>query len=144
LQTRIGNPAPDFALKNETGQTFKLRDFKGKVVYIDLWASWCKPCREETPFLEKLYDHYKSDPRIAFISIAVSDGQQAWLKALKQDKPTWLQLIDSKGQVKTAYNANMIPRFVIINKKGQIVNFDAPRPSHKDELQVILEREMDL
>jgi thiol-disulfide isomerase/thioredoxin len=142
MKTDIGRPAPEFALKNENDQVFKLSDFKGRVVYMDLWASWCKPCREQTPFLEKLYARYKNDARVAFISIAVSDGRQAWLKALKQDKPTWLQLIDSEGQVSNAYRANLIPRFVIVNKKGEIVSFNAPQPSDKEALQAILEREM--
>jgi thiol-disulfide isomerase/thioredoxin len=144
LQTSIGKPAPAFTLKNEQGQAYSLVNFKGKVVYIDLWASWCKPCREETPFLEVVYDQYKNDPRITFISIAVADGHQAWLHALKKDKPTWLQLIDSEGKVQVAYNANAIPRFVIINKKGEIVNFNAPQPSNKDELVKLLEKEIAL
>jgi thiol-disulfide isomerase/thioredoxin len=144
VQTSIGKPAPAFTLNNEHGQTYSLDDFKGKVIYIDLWASWCAPCREETPFLEAVYDHYKNDSRIAIISIAVADGRQAWLNALKKDKPTWLQLIDSEGKVQAAYNATMIPRFVIINKKGEIVNFNAPQPSRKDELLKLLEMEMAL
>ncbi|MBT1708443.1 TlpA family protein disulfide reductase [Fulvivirgaceae bacterium PWU5] len=144
LQTSIGKPAPAFTLKNEQGQAYSLANFEGKVVYIDLWASWCKPCREETPFLEAVYNQYKDDSRIAFISIAVADGRQAWLNALKKDKPTWLQLIDSEGKVQAAYNANLIPRFVIINKRGEIVNFNAPQPSHKDELVKLLEKEMAL
>lgn len=144
LQTSIGKPAPGFTLKNEQGRAYSLGDFKGKVVYIDFWASWCKPCREETPFLEVVYNQYKNDPRIAFVSISVADGQQAWLNALKKDKPTWLQLIDSEGKVKAAYNANLIPRFVIINKKGEIVNFNAPQPSRKDELLKLLEQELAL
>jgi thiol-disulfide isomerase/thioredoxin len=143
-QTSIGKPAPAFTLKNERGEAHSLADFKGKVVYIDFWASWCKPCRVETPFLEAVYEQYKSDPRIAFVSVAVADGQQAWLNALKKDKPTWLQLIDSEGKIQAAYNANLIPRFVIINKKGEIVNFNAPRPSNKDELMKLLEKEMAL
>jgi thiol-disulfide isomerase/thioredoxin len=143
-QTSIGKPAPPFTLNNEHGQAYSLNDFKGKVIYIDLWASWCAPCREETPFLEAVYDQYKNDSRIAIISIAVADGRQAWLNALKKDKPTWLQLIDSEGKVQAAYNAIMIPRFVIINKKGEIVNFNAPQPSRKDELVRLLEKEMAL
>jgi thiol-disulfide isomerase/thioredoxin len=143
-ETSIGKPAPLFTLKNERGESHSLADFKGKVVYIDFWASWCKPCREETPFLESVYDQYKNDPRIAFVSVAVADGQQAWLNALKKDKPTWLQLIDSDGKIQAAYNANLIPRFVVVNKKGEIVNFNAPRPSHKEELLALLEKEIAL
>jgi thiol-disulfide isomerase/thioredoxin len=143
-ETSVGKPAPIFTLKNERGETHSLADFKGKVVYIDFWASWCKPCREETPFLEAVHEQYKNDPRVAIISVAVADGQQAWLNALKKDKPTWLQLIDSEGKIQAAYNANLIPRFVIVNKKGEIVHFNAPRPSQKEELLALLEKEMSL
>ena len=140
LQT--GNPAPLFTLKSNDEKTFSLADFKGKVVYLDLWASWCGPCREETPAFKKLYEKYRNDARIAFISIAVHDGMKKWKKALEEDQPTWLQLLDDKAQVSNLYNAHYIPKFVIIDKKGNLVNFDAPRPSSGKELEDQLNTEM--
>jgi len=141
IRTSIGRPAPLFTLKSNKGLLYNLKDFKGKVVYLDLWASWCGPCRAETPFLKILYNKYKNDNRIVFISIAVSDGSKEWEKALEQDNPEWLQLLDDDGTVNRSYVANIIPQFVIIDKQGNIVDFYAPRPS-SDGLESILAAEM--
>ena len=138
LSTAIGKPAPPFTLESNSGSTFSLSDFKGKVVYLDLWASWCSPCRAETPGLKELFHKYKDDNRIAFVSIAVSDGINEWKKALQQDKPDWIQLLDKDAIVSKSYVANTIPQFIIIDKQGNIVNFNAPRPSSGKELESLL------
>jgi len=142
LRTQVGKPAPGFTLENRSGNTYSLADYKGKVVYLDLWASWCGPCREETPAFRILYNRYKEDNRIVFISIAVHDGINNWKKALEEDKPEWLQLIDKQDQVWKSYVANFIPKFIVIDKAGNIVNFDAPRPSSGKEIENILNAEM--
>lgn len=142
LLTQIGQPAPAFTLKSNKGTLHSLSDFKGKVVYIDLWASWCIPCRQETPNLKQLYEAYKDDERIEFISIAVSDGEREWRKALEEDQPLWLQLYDDEGKVNQAYVANSIPKFIVIDKKGNIVNFSAPGPSSGKVLERLLLDEM--
>lgn len=143
FKTAIGKPAPKFTLTSNTGQSFNLDDFKGKVIYLDLWASWCVPCRNETPALKTLYAKYKNDPRVAIISIAVSDGVNEWKKAIKEDKPEWLQLLDKEGVVSKNYAAYEIPKFILINKQGNIVSFDAPRPSSPQKLEAFLLNEMD-
>lgn len=144
MLTAVGKPAPAFTLNSNDNKSFSLTDFKGKVVYLDLWASWCGPCRKETPYLTALYKKYKDDSRIAIISIAVADAEQAWRKALQEDNPSWLQLWDKTGEVQGAYAANMIPQFVVINKKGEIVNFNAPEPSTGKKLEDLLLKEMEL
>jgi thiol-disulfide isomerase/thioredoxin len=131
----VGKPAPGFTLENKSGNTYRLADYKGKVVYLDLWASWCGPCREETPAFRILYNRYKEDNRIVFLSIAVHDGINNWKKALEEDKPEWLQLIDKEDQVWKSYVANFIPKFIVIDKAGNIVNFDAPGPSSGKKLK---------
>lgn len=142
LKTLIGKAAPEFILQSNFGETYRLADFKDKVVYLDLWASWCGPCRAETPSFKTLYNKYKNDNRIVLISIAVNDGINEWKKALGEDKPDWLQLLDQEGTVSKSYVANSIPKFIIIDKKGNIVSFDAPRPSSGDELENILNEEI--
>lgn len=143
FKTQIGKPAPKFALQNNKGENFTLDDFKGKVVYLDLWASWCGPCRVETPDFKVLYNKYKNDNNIAFISIAVSDGINEWKKALNEDKPEWLQLRDKDGIVSKAYVANTIPKFIIVDKQGNIVSFDAPAPSSGKQIEALLNREIE-
>ncbi|MDB5557011.1 MAG: TlpA family protein disulfide reductase, partial [Rhizobium sp.] len=142
IRTQIGKPAPNFTLQSNLGNSHSLKDFKGKVVYLDLWASWCGPCREETPSFKLLYDKYKNDNRIAFIGIAVHNGINEWKKALEIDKPEWLQLFDKDETVWKAYVANWIPKFILIDKQGNIVNFDAPRPSDGKKLEELLKQEM--
>ncbi|WP_129715451.1 TlpA disulfide reductase family protein [Pedobacter sp. SYP-B3415] len=142
LGTAVGQPAPAFTLQSIAGSTHSLADYNGKVVFIDLWASWCTPCRVQTPHLAVLYNKYKGDDRIAFLSVAVSDDEKEWRKAVAADKPEWLQLIDKDDQVRKAYVANVIPQFIIIDKQGKIVNFNAPEPGSGKKLEDMLLAEM--
>ncbi|HMJ46416.1 MAG TPA: TlpA disulfide reductase family protein [Ferruginibacter sp.] len=142
LRTQVGKPAPSFTLQSNSGTTYRLEDFKNKVVYLDLWASWCGPCRAETPNFKILYNKYKKDKRVVFLSIAVHDGINQWKKALEEDKPQWIQLIDQEGLVWKSYVANTIPKFILIDKQGNIVNFDAPRPSDREEIEKLLNQEI--
>ena len=136
LNAQTGMPAPGFTLKSNLGKKYSLEDFKGKVVYLDLWASWCAPCRAETPRLKALYEKYKNDDRIAFISISTDISIADWKKALEHDKPDWIQLFDKDGIVHDGYDATSIPQFVIIDKQGKIVNLNAPRPGDVEKLLV--------
>lgn len=140
--TRKGKAAPAFTLKNDKGETYSLADFQGKVVYLDLWASWCGPCRQEIPSLRDIYEKYKTDDRIEIIGIAVHDRYNPWKKALEEDKPGWMQLYDADGLVAQAYEANAIPRYILIDKKGNIVDMNAPSPSNREVLENKLNEEM--
>ena len=142
MQTQIGKPAPPFALMNNMGMPVSLNDFKGRVVYVDLWASWCAPCRAETPSFKVLYSKFKDNKEIAFLSIAVRDGINEWKKALEEDNPDWVQLIDQDEVVWKSYVANSIPKFIIIDKKGNIVDFDAPGPSSGEKIEKLLNKEI--
>ncbi|MFA6083248.1 TlpA family protein disulfide reductase [Mucilaginibacter sp.] len=128
MLVQTGQPAPAFTLPSDKGKIYSLEDFKGKVVYIDLWASWCAPCRAEIPNYKTLYEKYKDNSQVAFMAIAVFDGDREWRKALDVEKPTWLQLYDSNGVVARSYVANAIPKYILIDKNGRVVNFNAPGP----------------
>lgn len=78
LLVQAGRTAPSFALESDQEISYSLEHFKNKVVYLDLWASWCIPCREEMPSFKLLHDKYKYDQRIVFISIAVRDEKDKW------------------------------------------------------------------
>lgn len=143
IATQTGKAAPDFTLKSNTGETHSLADFRGKVVYIDLWASWCAPCRNAIPSLRELHEKYKKDDRIVIMGIAVHDGFHRWKKALDEDKPEWLQLFDSDGIVAAAYEADLIPKYILIDKKGRIVDVNAPSPTNKTALESKLIDEME-
>lgn len=142
LESQVGNPAPHFSLPDSTGFIHSLQDFYGKVVFMDLWASWCKPCREETPILKEIYQEFQNRRDIVFIGIAIRDFQEDWIKAIKEDKPVGLQLIDKDQIVSRTYHANVLPRYIIIDKYGKFADADAPRPSEREELINILYKEI--
>jgi thiol-disulfide isomerase/thioredoxin len=139
MQLQIGKPGPPFSLPDERGNIYHLADFKGKVIYIDLWASWCPPCRAEMPNFKKLKEKFQDNDKVAFMGIAVSDGEKEWRKALSEEKPNWLQLHDSRGAVGKAYVASAIPKYILIDKKGMVVNFNAPGPGNKSIENLIKE-----
>lgn len=141
MQIQIGKPAPTFSLPSDKGETYSLDSFKGKVIYIDLWASWCAPCRAELPNYRKLYEKYKNNQQIAFMGIAVFDGDREWRKALAAEKPTWLQLYDNNGVVARSYVANAIPKYILIDKNGKVVNFNAPGPGSA-EISKLIDEEL--
>ncbi len=138
LRTQIGKPAPKFTLESNLNKTYSLDDFKGKVLYIDLWASWCGSCRAEIPDFKKLVNKFKDNHQIAFLSIAVNDGVNEWKKALSEYKPDWIQLLDREGVVWKSYVANTIPKYILIDKQGNIVNFDAPQPESGEKIEKLL------
>ena len=138
VKTKIGQSAPSFALKDSAGAMHRLSDFKGKVVLLDFWASWCGPCRRETPYLKELYRSYANAENIVFISIAVRDRDTAWRKAMREDKTPWLNLW-GEGSIEDDYSTSAIPKFVVINAKGNVFDFDAGAPGEGSLLKETLE-----
>lgn len=133
--TKKGMMAPDFTFHDQEGKLHRLADMRGKVLYIDCWATWCKPCCNEIPYLAKRVEEYKGNDKIRFISISMDSKKQAWLDKLSQDKPEWEQYIlneEEKNAMSKAYGIVFIPRFLLINADGTIANSDAFRPSAED------------
>lgn len=134
--------APSFDYVNYKGGKSKLEDFRGKYVYIDLWATWCAPCRAEIPFLEKIENKYHGK-NIEFVSISL-DRQadiEKWKKMITDKKMGGVQLLadnDFNSKFVRDFNVMGIPRFILIDPNGKIVNANAPRPS-SPELTTILD-----
>ena len=112
------------------------------IIYIDFWASWCLPCRKETPYLQELHNSYKNSSSIVFISIAVGDKKKECEKALAQDTPSWLQLFDNTKNTDAMYAITEIPKFILIDKNGNISNYNAPAPSEKEILVNLINQEL--
>ncbi|HJV77597.1 MAG TPA: TlpA disulfide reductase family protein [Paludibacter sp.] len=126
-----GKEAPGFTCTDINGSNYSLNDFKGKYVYIDFWATWCGPCRQEMPGYLKLQSDYKGKD-IAFISISIDEDKGSWEKVVKESKADGISLITTGGidsNVAKAYQINGIPTFVLIDKAGKIINSQAQRPS---------------
>lgn len=128
-----GTPSPSFEYENYKGGNLALEDLKGKYVYIDVWATWCGPCRQEIPFLKEIEEEYKGK-KIDFVSISVDSpaDHETWKTFVKEQQLGGIQLYaDKKGedQFIERYNVEFIPRFILIDPDGKIVNASAPRPS---------------
>ena len=137
------SPSPTFDYLNYAGGQTKLEDFKGKYVYIDVWATWCGPCRQEIPFLQEIEKKYH-DKNITFISISIDKlkDQEKWKTMVKDKSLGGVQLFadnDWNSKFIKDYKINSIPRFIIIDPNGIIVKADAARPSSSD-----LTKELDL
>lgn len=138
---RRGQPAPDFALMDSLGNTYTLADFKGKVIYLDVWASWCGPCIAQFPAAKKLYEKYKAEDDLVFLTISVDNKRADWDKGLKLHQPGGLQLWAEGGYANSftkSYGANGIPHYVVIDKEGKIVNFKSPRPEDEPAISNLL------
>lgn len=130
-----GSPAPDFEMLDKNGNAVRLSDLRGKFVYVDVWATWCGPCVEEIPYMKTAYDQYKTDNRIAFVSISIDDNVNKWKEKLAKDKPEWPQYIVNgamQSKLCKEYLISGIPRFMLFDREGKIVNVNEKRPSDKD------------
>ncbi|MCD8451006.1 TlpA family protein disulfide reductase [Tenacibaculum dicentrarchi] len=117
---------------NKEGMT-SLEDLKGKYVYLDIWATWCNPCKKEIPALQKIEKQYHNK-NIEFVSISIDNKKdhEVWKKMIIEKQLTGIQLFaDNSWGSKfiTGYVINSIPRFILIDPQGNIVNSNAPKPS---------------
>lgn len=116
-----GSMAPDFTLKDLNGKPVTLSQFRGKVVVLNFWASWCPHCREEMPSLERLNEVYGSS-NFALLAVNVEgDGEGAVKSYLAKNPFNFRVLLDSKLTVQDLYGVYELPETLIINKKGQVV-----------------------
>lgn len=129
-----GLDSPKFeGYENHKGGTTSLDDLKGKYVYIDVWATWCQPCKNEIPYLKKVEEQFH-DKNIEFVSISVDQPKdyETWKKMVTEKELGGVQLIaDNNWSSKFVqdYKINGIPRFILIDTEGKIISPDAPRPS---------------
>jgi len=126
-----GLPAPDFTAEDILGTEYKLSDFRGKYVYVDVWATWCGPCIGEVPFLEKVEEEF-ADNNIVFLSISVDNKREPWKNYLNKEDSHGLQLYADKAwksTLATEYMIHSIPRFMLFDKDGKIIDVRAARPS---------------
>ncbi|MBO9583185.1 MAG: TlpA family protein disulfide reductase [Flavobacterium sp.] len=129
----VGKASPGFDYENFKGGKTKLTDLKGKYIYIDLWATWCAPCRAEIPYLQKLEEKYHAK-NIEFVSISIDKAKDnpKWKKFVTDKQLGGTQLFadkDWESEFVVNYGVTGIPRFILIDPNGNVVSSDASRPS---------------
>jgi thiol-disulfide isomerase/thioredoxin len=112
-------PAPTFSLPARGGSTIDLSQFKGQVVMINFWASWCVPCRQEMPLLDSIYKKYKP-LGFTLLSVNVEPEQKDAENFLKQTPVTFPVVFDAKSKVSGLYNVQGMPTTVFIDRKGNV------------------------
>lgn len=140
-----GDKAADFKLEALDGSTVSLDQLKGKVVFLNVWATWCGPCREEMPSMETLYDEFRANPD--FVMLAVSQdtrGRAQVASYVEKNGYHFKILLDPENKVGEAYEVSGVPETFIINRQGRIVAhhmgaFDWSRPDVKQALKDLLE-----
>jgi len=119
----------DFAYPDLNGKVHRLSDNLGKVVLIDVWATWCKPCLAEQPALEQLEKSFEGKD-VVFISLSIDTDKAKWKEMVEGKKLSGLHLYsNSQGPIVQDYELVGVPRFILFDKNGKTVSFDAPRPS---------------
>lgn len=140
----VGKIAPNFTLNDAQGKNVSLKDFAGRYVLLDFWASWCVPCREENPLLVRLYKQYKDKNfTIIGISIDLPQTRNAWLQAIATDSLQWTQLTDPKGRMQGVayqYNINGIPSTFLIDPEGKIIAINLYGSGLTNELDSLFQK----
>ncbi len=136
VKTSLKSVAPDIAMPGRNGDTLRLSQLRGKVVLIDFWASWCRPCRMANPEVVQLYHKYNADGFEVF-SISLDNNRNAWLAAIENDGLVWpwhvSELQGWKCSAGATYGVTSIPHTLIIDREGRIVarNLRGAELAHK-------------
>ena len=135
---KVGEPAIDFTYTDKEGNQFSLTSFKGNLVYVDVWATWCGPCKAEIPSLQQLEADYH-DKNITFMSVSVDTDKEAWVKMVTEQELGGVQLwADGWSEITKYYAIFGIPRFMLFDANGNVISTDSPRPS-SSEIRELLE-----
>ena len=142
--TATRKKAFDFLLHDSTGKEYRLADFKGKMLFIDFWASWCAPCKAQIPHQKELEKAYAGKD-IVFASVSLDKSKQAWLKAVKEEDLHGT-ILHAKGDFKNDFPKNYgiesIPRYMLIDANGNIISDNMMKPENKKELKGIFDEEL--
>jgi peroxiredoxin len=114
-----GQSAPDFALKSSTGENLRLSEYRGDVVMINFWATWCGPCRQEMPLLDELYTRYE---RVGFnlLGVNIDDDSRRAMQMIKELGVNFPVLFDDRKEVSKLYEVEAMPVTVLVDREGNV------------------------
>jgi cytochrome c biogenesis protein CcmG/thiol:disulfide interchange protein DsbE len=116
---QLGEPAPDFTLRQFDGAEVTLRDLRGQVVVLNFWASWCSPCREEAPALQAVWEEYR-DRGVVLLGVTYKDAEAASRKFVETYGLTYANGFDAQGRISRAYGVVAVPETFIIDRDGNV------------------------
>lgn len=135
--------APEIALNNPFGQEIKLSSLKGKYVLIDFWASWCMPCRQESPNVVRLYNKYKNKGFTVY-SVSLDNDREKWIEAIEKDGLIWpnhvSDLLQWNSPMPQLYGFNGIPYTVLVNPEGKIIGTGLRGTALEQKLEELFEK----
>jgi len=142
LEQGVGSPGLDFTYNDVDGNPVSFSDFRGRVVYLNVWATWCAPCRAEIPHKKRLEEHFAGNADIVFVNVSLDNLRdlQRWRDFVATHQLGGVQLhgnIDGPMNMRTLYGITGIPRFMIFDRQGNIVSTDAPRPSSPEIIPLL-------
>lgn len=136
-RSKPGKLSPDFDAVDVDGRKWSLSDFRGKYVYIDMWATWCAPCKRELPHLKVLEERFR-DAQIVFVGLSIDGQKENWEKMVRSGEMCGIQLyVGPRSSFQQAYNIAGIPRFILLDKEGRIISNDMSRPSAEETVSVL-------
>jgi thiol-disulfide isomerase/thioredoxin len=133
-EIREGEVAADFRFPDINNKEIALSDFRGKIVYIDAWATWCGPCKAQIPYLKSLEKEYHGNDDIVFLGVSIDARKNfdKWKNFVIKEELKGIQLFagdKAQKEFRTPYKILGIPRFILVGKDGEIISSDAPQPS---------------
>ncbi|HHY71670.1 MAG TPA: thiol-disulfide oxidoreductase ResA [Bacillus bacterium] len=117
----IGDQAPNFVLTDLNGNEVEFADYRGKGVFLNFWATWCKPCETEMPYMENQYNTYK-DQGVEVLAVNVGESELSVRNFVERKGLTFPVVIDKKLEVFEAYGVDPLPTSFLINKDGEIID----------------------
>ena len=133
----IGSEAPNIYLPSPNGENISLVSLRGKYVLVEFWASWCKPCRQQTPILQKIYQKYNTKG-LEILSVSIDKNKESWIKAIQEDNIVWKNVLDTKNPIQQAvqiYDITFIPYWIFLDKNGRIIE----KKTEEKKIEIIME-----
>ena len=136
-----GKNAPMVMVSDLKDRVVTLNNFKGKKIYIDVWATWCGPCIARIPEWNKLVDEYKDNPNVVFLSVCADDSREKWVSFLDKKKPNGVPLFVGEGGMKSqftkGFGVELLPTMLLIDENGKMISSFAPAPD-SPEIRLLL------